>query len=44
MGIPDKTVRLLRKEDFYMIHHAIEDYQKPKEIYRSSSKFGRNLQ
>lgn len=42
MGVPAKPVRSLREEDFDLIRHTIEDYQKLKEIYRSSSQSGRN--
>ena len=38
MGVPAKPVRPLREEDFYMVNHTIEDYQKLKEIYRSLSR------
>jgi carbonic anhydrase/acetyltransferase-like protein (isoleucine patch superfamily) len=43
MGVPAKPVRPLREEDFYMVHHTIEDYLKLKEIYRSSYPSERNF-
>ncbi len=42
VGVPAKPVRPLREEDFYMVNHTIEDYQKLKEIYRSAPQSGRD--
>jgi carbonic anhydrase/acetyltransferase-like protein (isoleucine patch superfamily) len=43
LGVPAKPVRSLREEDFELIRHTTDNYQNLKEIYRSLSQNGRNV-
>jgi gamma-carbonic anhydrase len=43
LGVPAKPVRALREEDFELIRHTTDNYQNLKEIYRSFSQTGRNI-